>query len=71
MQDDRFLEKQSFSCNAKNLSHFFSLTSFDILFFGHRIICVKEQILVLHENIQFIFNIQKYHQNSTGIQLNV
>ena len=37
----QFLEKQSFSCNTKNLTHFFSLTSFDILFFGHRIICVK------------------------------
>ena len=36
----QFLEKQSFSCNTKNLTHFFSLTSFDILFFGHRI-CVK------------------------------
>ena len=26
MQDDQFLEKHSFSCNAKNLSHFFSFS---------------------------------------------
>ena len=66
MQDDQFLEKDSFSCNAKNLSHFSSLTSFDILFFVHSKICVKDQILMLHKKMQFI-----YHQNSTGIQLNV
>ena len=32
MQDDQFLEKDSFSCNAKNVSLFSSLTSFDTLF---------------------------------------
>ena len=26
MQDDQFLQKHSFSCNAKNLSHFFSFS---------------------------------------------
>ena len=28
MQDDQFLEKCSFSCNAKNVSHFFNSTPF-------------------------------------------
>ena len=25
MQDDQFLQEHSFSCNAKNISHFFNL----------------------------------------------
>ena len=65
MQDYQFLEEHSFSCNAKNTSHFFNLAPVLTSFLWPKM-SVKEQILVLYRKMQFIC-----HQNSTGIQLNV